>query len=159
MRKLNNWINKNSKIVNSFIPEHKGYVEVFGSDRYLLFIKQPANWEILNDYNNNLVVFWRKVKNTPENYITEGIKPAYKRLQNVTIENKPMEDIFKIYDSKGTFFFIDKPNGNNNALMEHLKKTKGKWLMLAEKEAGEIFKNFNVYNNFKDELIITNYKI
>jgi site-specific DNA-adenine methylase len=50
-------------------PEHKGYVEVFGGSAYMLFSKEPSKWEILNDFDSNLMNFWSVIKNGHEEFI------------------------------------------------------------------------------------------
>lgn len=245
---------KLSKILLPMFPEHKGYVEVFGGSGYMLFAKEQSKWEILNDFDGELMNFWSVIKNAPEQFIEsfeytlvsretfdtykqiykdkseedcikrahifyylvkagfgadmkypcfgtgadrnrlrleqlEGdIKEAYKRLTKVTIENKSFENIFSIYDSKDTFFYIDSPYRNTKQyavgkftdeqyklLADCCKNVKGKWLYTINDDEyiRELFKDFNILTHdvfysvcktqsgrqdFK-ELIITNYDI
>ena len=116
------------------------------------------------------------------------IPEAYKRLQKVTIENKSFEELFKIYDSPDTFFYLDSPYRNTKQyavgkftdeqyqlLADCCKKAKGKWLYTINDDEyiRELFKDFNIMTHdvyysvcktqngrqgFK-ELIITNYDI
>ena len=51
------------------VPNHSGYVEVFGGAGWLLFGKEPSKWEVLNDFDSNLMNFWSVVKNSPEQLI------------------------------------------------------------------------------------------
>ena len=118
----------------------------------------------------------------------QDINYAYKRLQKVTIENKSFEDIFKIYDGRDTFFYLDPPYKNTKQyavgkftdqqyqlLANCCKKTKGKWLLTINNNEyiKDLFKDFNIITHdvyysvcktdngrrgFK-ELIITNYDI
>jgi DNA adenine methylase len=120
--------------------------------------------------------------------IEEDIKAAHQRLQRVTIENKSFEDVFKIYDSPDTFFYLDSPYRNTKQyatgkftdemfakLADCCKNSKGKWLYTINDDEyiRELFKDFNVMDHkvfysvcktengrqdFK-ELIITNYDI
>ena len=119
--------------------------------------------------------------------IKDDINEAYKRLQKVTIENKSFEDIFKIYDSKDTFFYLDPPYRGTRGyrigkfrdeqyklLAECCRNAKGKWLCTINDDEyiRELFKDFNIIThevfysisktqngrrNYK-ELIITNYE-
>lgn len=120
--------------------------------------------------------------------VEETINLAYERLQKVTVENKSFEDIFKIYDSPDTFFYLDSPYRNTKQyavgkftddhyrlLAECCTKAKGKWLYTINDDPliRELFKDFNIIdhqvyysickteNGRKDfnELIITNYEI
>lgn len=251
------WVGGKSKLVDKIlplIPEHKGYVEVFGGAGCLLFAKEPSKWEVLNDFDDELMNFWSVVKNAKDQFIhsfdytlvsrqtfdeykaiyknkieqdcikrahifyylvkagfgadmarpcfgtgkdrnrlrleqiEDDINNAYKRLQKVTIENKSFEDVFKIYDSPDTFFYLDSPYRNTKQyavgkftdeqyglLAECCKNAKGKWLYTINDDEyiRELFKDFNIITHdvyysvcktqngrqdFK-ELIITNYDI
>jgi len=251
------WVGGKSKLSNLLLPlfpDHKGYVEVFGGSAYMLFSKEPSKWEILNDFDSNLMNFWSVVKNAPDQFIESfnyilvsretfntykekyknnsfddaiekahafyymvkagfgadmknpifgtgkdrnrlrleqiesDIKEAYGRLTKVTIENKSFEDIFRIYDSADTFFYLDSPYRNTKqyatgkftdehyiTLANCCKNAKGKWLYTINDDEliRELFKDFNIidhkvyYSVCKtengrqefSELIITNYDI
>jgi DNA adenine methylase len=236
------------------LPEHKGYVEVFGGAGYLLFAKAPSQWEVLNDLDNNLMNFWYvvqnhyqefidsfrfvlvsrdtfdkyKIKYKTNNYsdnierahifyyltkagfgadmknpvfgtgqgrnrlrleqIEDDIIKAHKRLLKVVIENKPFEDMLRIYDGRDTFFYLDPPYRNvkqypvgkftdeqYQLLAEYCQHIHGKWLLTINDDEyiKRLFGSFNIiphnvyYNicqtqngrrSFK-ELIITNYDI
>jgi DNA adenine methylase len=236
------------------IPEHKGYVEVFGGSAILLLSKESSKWEVLNDFDSNLMNFWSVVQNGYEEFINsfewelvsrerfntykikyknndyddaierakifyylvkagfaadmknpifgtgkdksrlrikdieDDIKSAHERLLSVTIENKSFEDLFKIYDSPDTFFYLDPPYRNTKQyavgkftdnqyeqMRNCCRDAKGKWLITINNDEyiKELYKDFNVMdhevfysvcktengrNNFK-ELIITNYDI
>lgn len=60
---------KLAKIILPMFPEHKGYVEVFGGSAYMLLSKEPSKWEILNDFDSNLMNFWNVVKNNYKEFI------------------------------------------------------------------------------------------
>ena len=53
------------KTLLAAIPQHKAYVEVFAGSAKLLFAKEAAGWEILNDINDDLVNFFRVAKHRP----------------------------------------------------------------------------------------------
>ncbi|WP_072728518.1 DNA adenine methylase [Paenibacillus sp. NAIST15-1] len=66
------WVGGKSRMVKKMIPlipNHKGYVEVFGGAAYLLFGKDRSNWEIVNDLDNGLMNFWFVVKNAKEEFL------------------------------------------------------------------------------------------
>lgn len=66
------WVGGKSRMVKrllTVIPEHSGYVEVFGGAGWLLFGKEPSKWEVLNDFDSNLMNFWSVIKNSPEQLI------------------------------------------------------------------------------------------
>jgi DNA adenine methylase len=251
------WVGGKSKLVNKLIPqfpEHKGYVEVFGGSAILLLTKDPSKWEILNDFDSNLMNFWSVVQKAHDQFIKsfewevvsrerfmeykekyknnsfedsierakafyylvkagfgadmknpvfgtgkdrnrlrleqveDDIKTAHKRIQKVTIENKSFEDLFRIYDSEDTFFYLDPPYRKTKEYAtgkftdEQYEKmrnccanAKGKWMITINNDEyiKELFKDFNIMDhevfysvcktdngrvNFK-ELIITNYEI
>ena len=120
--------------------------------------------------------------------IDSVIPEVYKRLKKVTIENKSFENIFKIYDSPDTFFYLDSPYRNTKQyavgnftdnqyelLANCCKSAEGKWLYTINDDEyiRELFDDFNIITHdvyysvcktqkgrqdFK-ELIITNYNI
>ncbi|HWR17143.1 MAG TPA: DNA adenine methylase [Terriglobales bacterium] len=54
---------KNLKLqLLKLIPKHRCYVEVFSGSAKLLFAKDPSQWEILNDWNSDLINFFRVAK-------------------------------------------------------------------------------------------------
>lgn len=66
------WVGGKSKLLKvliPLIPEHKGYVEVFGGAGWLLFGKDKSRWEVLNDLDNNLMNLWEVIKNNKDEFI------------------------------------------------------------------------------------------
>jgi DNA adenine methylase len=53
------------KTLLQLIPAHDAYVEVFSGSAKLLFAKEPSQWEILNDVNDDLLNFFRVAKHRP----------------------------------------------------------------------------------------------
>lgn len=251
------WVGGKSKLIDRLLPifpEHKGYVEVFGGSAIVLLSKEPSKWEILNDFDSNLMNFWSVVQNAHDQFIEsfewevvsrerfneyrekykskdfedsieqakafyylvkagfgadmknpvfgaakdrsrlrleqieDDIKQAHKRIQKTTIENKSFEDLFRMYDSPDTFFYLDPPyrktkeyatgrftDSQYEKMRDCCKDVKGKWLITINNDEyiKELFKDFNIMDhevyygicktqngrtNFK-ELIITNYEI
>lgn len=67
-----NWVGGKSKLVETLIPlipNHKGYVEVFGGALYLFFSKEQSKWEVVNDFDSELMNFWKVVQNNHEEFI------------------------------------------------------------------------------------------
>ncbi|MBI1936671.1 MAG: DNA adenine methylase [Ignavibacteriales bacterium] len=115
--------------------------------------------------------------------ILASIMNVAKRLDRVTIENLDYKDIFKIYDTEETFFFLDPPyrygqqyevgRMNYEEFLCNLTKLKGKFLLTIDdcKENVEMFKQFNIkkvsranginrkriVNNRFKELFVMNY--
>ncbi len=63
------WVGGKSRlrkqIINLF-PPHTCYVELFAGAAWVLFGKQPSNVEVLNDIDQDLITFFRVVKEKPE---------------------------------------------------------------------------------------------
>jgi DNA adenine methylase len=66
MNSLLRWVGgKNSRakmLIKMFPDEYQAYVEVFGGAGNVLFSKPPSKKEILNDFDGDLVNFWKQVK-------------------------------------------------------------------------------------------------
>ncbi len=66
------WVGGKSRLrkqIISLFPEHTCYVELFAGAAWVLFGKQPSNVEVLNDIDQDLVTFFRVVKEKPEELI------------------------------------------------------------------------------------------
>ncbi len=243
-----------AKHIIPFIPQHTGYIEVFGGAASVLFTKTPSKWEVLNDLDGNLMNFWDVVQNSYDELIhsfeyelvsrqkfnfykqkylqndyidnierakifyylnksdfgadmknpifgvgkdrsrlrleqiKSDIELSHERLIKVIIEHKNFVDIFKIYDDKNSFFYIDSPYRNTKQyitgkftdeqyyqLCDCCSNAKGKWLYTINDDLfiRELFKEFNIFTQdvpysisknqngrYKNkELIITNYNI
>lgn len=110
---------------------------------------------------------------------------GFKRLKKVTIENLDYTKLFKIYDSKDTFWYVDPPYLNTNKsgyagdidlneFVDYFKSLKGK-VAISHNDCEEMrasFGDWNIHNlgkrqnsicnnsggnNFSVELLITNY--
>ncbi len=54
------------KVIIDLIPSHTCYVELFAGAAWVLFGKPPSDVEVLNDLDQEVVTFFRVVKNQPE---------------------------------------------------------------------------------------------
>ena len=66
------WVGGKSKLINKIlplIPEHKGYVEVFGGSGVVLLNKEQSKWEVLNDFDGNLMNFWKVIQTKPREFV------------------------------------------------------------------------------------------
>ena len=66
------WIGGKSRLrkdIVAILPEHSCYVEPFAGAAWVLFGKPPSDVEILNDLDQELVSFFRVVKEKPEELI------------------------------------------------------------------------------------------
>src|SRR4051794_21454863 len=66
------WVGGKSRLrkqIISLLPPHTCYVELFAGAAWVLFGKPPSNVEVLNDIDQDLVNFFRVVKEKPEELI------------------------------------------------------------------------------------------
>ncbi|HVB20362.1 MAG TPA: DNA adenine methylase [Ktedonobacteraceae bacterium] len=66
------WVGGKSRLRKQIIdlfPEHTCYVELFSGAAWVLFGKPPSNVEVLNDIDQDLVTFFRVVKEKSEEFI------------------------------------------------------------------------------------------
>lgn len=66
------WVGGKSRLrkqIISLFPEHTCYVELFAGAAWVLFGKPPSNVEVLNDIDQDLVTFFRVVKEKPQELI------------------------------------------------------------------------------------------
>lgn len=54
-------------VIASLLPRHKHYVEPFCGSLAVLFAKQPAPHETVNDLDGELMTFWRVLREQPDN--------------------------------------------------------------------------------------------
>lgn len=52
--------------IAALLPEHRHYVEPFAGSLAVLLAKQPSKLETVNDIDQNLMVFWRVLRDQPE---------------------------------------------------------------------------------------------
>ncbi|WP_428719150.1 DNA adenine methylase [Undibacterium curvum] len=68
------WIGGKRRLADQLIPNfppHKCYVEVFAGGAALYFMRQPADVEVINDINGELVNLYRVVKNHLEEFVRQ----------------------------------------------------------------------------------------
>lgn len=68
------WIGGKRRLADILIPRfppHTCYVEVFAGAAALFFLRPPAEVEVLNDVNDDLVNLYRVVQHHPEEFIRQ----------------------------------------------------------------------------------------
>ena len=68
------WIGGKRRLADKLIPNfppHSCYVEVFAGGAALYFLRQPAEVEVINDINGELVNLYRVVKNHLEEFVRQ----------------------------------------------------------------------------------------
>ncbi len=66
------WVGGKSRLrkqIISLLPKHTCYVELFSGAAWVLFGKPPSDVEVLNDIDQELITFFRVVKEKPEELI------------------------------------------------------------------------------------------
>ncbi|MCI0506732.1 MAG: DNA adenine methylase [Gammaproteobacteria bacterium] len=66
------WVGGKSRLrkqIISLLPKHTCYIEIFSGAAWVLFGKPPSDVEVLNDIDQELVTFFRVVKEKPEKLI------------------------------------------------------------------------------------------
>ncbi len=66
------WVGGKSRLrkhIIELLPKHSCYVEPFAGAAWVLFGKRPSDVEVLNDIDQNLIGFFRVVKDRPEELI------------------------------------------------------------------------------------------
>ena len=66
------WVGGKSRFrkhIIALLPPHTCYVEPFGGAGWVLFGKKPSDVEILNDINQDLITFFRVLRDQPEDLI------------------------------------------------------------------------------------------
>lgn len=158
--------------------EQEGLTDVQRAARFFYLIKRS--------FGAKGEHFGTSAKSNPaksQQNILDAIMRVAHRLDRVVIENLDYKDIFRIYDTPQTFFFIDPPyrhgtqyvtgRMNYEDFLVELKKLKGKFLLTIDdcKENIQLFKEFKIkkitrlnginrkeiVNNYFKELFITNY--
>ncbi len=98
--------------LNAQIPEHKVFCEAFAGAGHLLFHKQPADIEILNDINNDLICFYRVIQNQENRErlinILNGFPFARKTFNDISrrwkLNDRPCDDILRA----GEWFYLSR---------------------------------------------------
>ena len=93
------------KILLPLIPQHKGYVEVFGGAGWLLFGKEPSRVEILNDYDEELMNFWSVVQNAPDQFIESFQYELVSRTRFYEYKQKFMDKNFEDSIERAKIFY------------------------------------------------------
>src|SRR3989337_452038 len=66
------WVGGKSRLrkqIIALLPKHTCYVELFSGAAWVLFGKPPSDVEVLNDLDQELITFFRVVKEKPEELI------------------------------------------------------------------------------------------
>lgn len=76
------------EIIQRFPAEYAKYIEVFGGGASVLFAKPPENFEVYNDFNNDLVNLFQVVKDKPLAFLdTLNVFPLNSRQEFMELLN------------------------------------------------------------------------
>jgi DNA adenine methylase len=89
------------------IPEHKCYVEPFCGAAAIYWLKQPADSEVLNDINGDLVNLYRVVKHHLEEFVRQ-FKWALTSRQIYKWEQSTPTEILTDIQAAARFFYLQK---------------------------------------------------
>jgi DNA adenine methylase len=62
---------KLSETIIKMIPDHQAYCEVFAGAAWVFFRKEPSRYEVINDLDSDLVIFYRVVQNHLEEFLRQ----------------------------------------------------------------------------------------
>lgn len=94
------------EIVLRFPLEFERYVEVFGGGGWVLFHKQPTQFEVYNDFNSNLANLFCCVRDRPEELIARlefvlNAREDFNRVRAVLRAKTPLPDI-----TRAAYFYL-----------------------------------------------------
>lgn len=67
------------KVINSIMPHHKCYIELFFGGGSIFFGKDPSPVECINDLNGELINFWRVIQRQPDKFLERSKYELYSR--------------------------------------------------------------------------------
>ena len=62
---------KLSETIIKMMPQHKAYCEVFAGAAWVFFRKEPSKFEVINDLDSDLVIFYRVLQNHLEEFLKQ----------------------------------------------------------------------------------------
>lgn len=91
------WMGGKTKMLNRLlaaVPPHSCYVELFAGAANLLFVKEPAGCEVINDVNSDLVGLFRVVKHHRREFLSQLTLITHSRKEFSDFKQQPgMTDI------------------------------------------------------------------
>lgn len=102
------WVGGKSRLrkqVIDLLPSHTCYVEPFAGAAWVLFGKPPSDVEVLNDINQDLITFFRVVRERPEELIASFewelvARAEFERLAD--LESAKLDDVARAH----RFFYL-----------------------------------------------------
>lgn len=167
------WVGSKSKIADTLIgimPEHSTYVEPFAGGASILFAKPPVKHEVLNDFNGDIVNFWRVVRDRHEDFIESfRYTPASRQIFEEYKEKRAKGEYTDEIERAHVFYYLNRTcfSGNMCELSfsrsKHMPSTyrpdkleaqineaweRVKCVMLEQKDFAEILKLYDSSDTF-----------
>lgn len=73
----------------SLFPEHKRYVEPFAGSLAVLLAKPPARHEVVNDLDHNIMVFWKVLRDSPDELARVCMLTPHSRIERNIAKHIP----------------------------------------------------------------------
>lgn len=70
-----------AKKIVALMPEHRAYVEPYAGSLSVLLAKPPVKIEVVNDLDENLITFWRVLRDRPDELIRAADLTPHSRLE------------------------------------------------------------------------------
>ena len=103
------WVGGKSRLrkkIIELLPPHDCYVEVFGGAAWVLLAKSPSRVEILNDLDNDIVNFFRVIKEKPEEFLESFEWTIVSRRTFQDLENQPVDQLSDIQRAHRFYYLI-----------------------------------------------------
>ncbi|RFB73807.1 MULTISPECIES: DNA adenine methylase [unclassified Herbaspirillum] len=102
------WLGGKRRLADTLIPrfpQHKCYVEVFAGGAALYFLRPPAEVEVINDVNGELINLYRVVKNHLEEFVRQFKYALSSRQVFKWLQDTPTETLTDIQRA-ARFFYL-----------------------------------------------------
>jgi DNA adenine methylase len=78
--------------IAQLLPEHRHYVEPFAGSLAVLLAKQPSKLETVNDLDQDLMTFWRVLRERPDELAAAAALTPHSRAEHVAARGLDLED-------------------------------------------------------------------
>lgn len=119
--------------IADLLPEHKHYVEPFAGSLAVLLAKQPSKLETVNDIDGDLMLFWRILRDRPDELVTAAALTPHSRAEHQAAYEDTDDELERarrvwVRLSQGRtgtlrrtgWRFFQNPAGTGNAMPEYL---------------------------------------
>jgi DNA adenine methylase len=103
------WVGGKSRLrkqIVPLIPKHTCYVELFAGAAWVLFGKPPSDVEVLNDLDQELITFFRVVKEKPEELIASFEWELVSRSEFTRLAELPSDQLSDVQRAHRFYYLI-----------------------------------------------------